>query len=60
MSDNTKLIFPNTKEWDDTNNRRAVLIHKKNREGLTPDEEIEFNNLQNAIRATLNSLFKKI
>ena len=35
-----------TREWGLMNRRRAALIRKKNRQGLTDDERAEFERLQ--------------
>ena len=40
--------FPDvgTEEWGLMNRRRSELIRKKNRQGLTADERVEFERLQ--------------
>jgi hypothetical protein len=44
-------------EWDALTDRRAELIHKKNREGLNEDEQTEFERLQKISRAVLTHAF---
>src|SRR5256885_675440 len=39
--------IPGTEEWGRMNQRRAALIHKKNREGLSAEEKAEYEWLQN-------------
>ena len=41
----------------DTNRRRAELIRKKNREGLSPDERAEYEKLQSLSQAALERAF---
>jgi hypothetical protein len=46
-----------TKEWGTMNRRRAELIRKKNREGLTPEENTEYQRLQQLSQAALERAF---
>jgi hypothetical protein len=46
-----------TEEWGAMNRRRAELIRKKNREGLTPEENTEYQRLQQLSRAELERAF---
>lgn len=50
-------ITVGTPEWDNLTDRRAELIHKKNREGLNKDEQIEFERLQQISRAAIVRAF---
>jgi hypothetical protein len=51
------LIAVGTSEWDTLTDRRAELIHKKNREGLNEDEWTEYERLQQISRTTLARAF---
>lgn len=44
-------------EWDDLTDRRAKLIHKKNREGLNDQEKAEFAELQRISRLATAAAF---
>lgn len=44
-------------EWDALTNRRAELIYKKNRQGLTPEENAEFFRLQKRSREAVALAF---
>ncbi|MGH7173031.1 MAG: GNAT family N-acetyltransferase [Gemmataceae bacterium] len=44
---------PGTKAWGELNRRRGELIRKKNREGLTAEEQVEYERLQREVQATL-------
>jgi hypothetical protein len=46
-----------TPEWDALTERRAALIHKKNRDGLDAAEQAEFARLQRLSRAALAKAF---
>jgi hypothetical protein len=46
-----------TPEWGRMNQRRAELIRKKNRQGLTPEEQIEYDRLQRLSEAALEERF---
>ena len=48
-----------TPEWEDLTNRRARLIHKKNREGLSGLERIEFDRLQRISGMAIGKAFKR-
>jgi hypothetical protein len=43
--------------WGQMNQRRAELIRKKNRQGLTPEEQGEYERLQSRSRAALQAAF---
>ena len=51
--------FPevNTPEWDVMNRRRFELIQKKHREGLSPEEQAEYERLQGRTAAALAKAF---
>ena len=51
--------FPDvgTEEWSLMNRRRSELIHKKNRQGLTPDEQAEFERLQRLCLSAIRERF---
>ena len=51
--------FPavNTEEWGRMNRRRGELIRKKSREGLTPEEQKEYERRQQLSRAALEEAF---
>lgn len=51
------MIEVGTPEWDELTARRAVLIHKKNRAGLTTEEWEEFNRLQAISRQAIQETF---
>lgn len=48
-----------TPEWDRLTRRRAELIHKKNRGGLTDAERAEYEQLHQTSRATLARTFPR-
>ncbi|HJZ53882.1 MAG TPA: hypothetical protein VKE74_02930 [Gemmataceae bacterium] len=50
-------IAVGTPEWDRLTQRRAELIHKKNRQGLTDAERAEFDRLQQLSRAAIARTF---
>jgi hypothetical protein len=52
-------ITVGTPEWDNLTDRRAELIHKKNREGLNADEQTEYERLQQISRAALTRAFPR-
>jgi hypothetical protein len=47
------VVVVGTPEWDELTARRAVLIYKKNREGLSDAESTEFERLQAISRAAI-------
>jgi hypothetical protein len=53
--------FPaiDTPEWGRMNQRRAELIRKKNRQGLAPDEQIEYERLQRLSHEALEAQFPR-
>jgi predicted phage gp36 major capsid-like protein len=50
MTAESALATLNSPEWAAQNHRRAELIHKKNRDGLTDAERVEFEELQTMAR----------
>jgi hypothetical protein len=52
-------ITVGTPEWDNLTNRRAELIHKKNREGLNEDERTEYERLQQISQAAIARAFPR-
>lgn len=44
---------PGTPEWSNLNLQRVALTRKKNREGLTPEENAEFEQFQSLFRKAL-------
>lgn len=48
-----------TPEWSRMNQRRAELIRKKNRQGLSPDEQVEYERLQRLSHKTLETRFPR-
>lgn len=48
-----------TPEWGQMNRRRAELIRKKNRRGLSPDEQIEYERLQRLSHEALEAQFPR-
>jgi hypothetical protein len=48
-----------TPEWGRMNQRRAELIRKKNRKGLSPDEQIEYERLQRLSHEVLETQFPR-
>ena len=48
---------PGTAAWGVMNRRRAELIHKKNREGLSPEEQDEYDRLQRGSQIALEEAF---
>lgn len=56
-----ELGFPavGTEAWGQMNRRRAELIHKKNREGLTEAEREEFEQLQRLSHAALERAYPR-
>ena len=44
-------------DWTDRNHRRAELIRKKNRSGLSPEELAEYEKLQSLSQAALERAF---
>jgi hypothetical protein len=60
-SGNSQEPFPaiGTSEWGLMNRRRAELIHKKHRQGLTPEEQTEYERLQALSRAALDQSFPR-
>jgi hypothetical protein len=52
-------IVIGTPEWDTLTDRRAELIHKKNREGLNDDERTEYERLQQVSRTALARAFPR-
>jgi len=55
-----RMIVVGSKEWHELTARRAALIHKKNRGGLSGDETIEFNYLQEISRRAVEENFGHI
>jgi hypothetical protein len=53
------VIAIGTPEWDTLTDRRAELIHKKNREGLNEDEQTEYERLQQISRTALARAFPR-
>jgi hypothetical protein len=47
-----------TPEWSRMNQRRAELIRKKNRQGLSPDEQVEYERLQRLSHEALEAHFR--
>lgn len=52
-----QAITLGTAKWAELTERRAELIHKKNRQGLTEAEREEFDRLQELSRATIAQAF---
>lgn len=52
-------ITVGTPQWDSLTQRRAELIHKKNRQGLTAAERAEFDHLQQLSRAAITRAFPR-
>jgi hypothetical protein len=48
-----------TPEWGQMNQRRAQLIRKKNRQGLSPDEQVEYERLQALSHEALETNFPR-
>ncbi len=48
---------PGTEKWGLMNRRRSELIHKKNRQGLTAEEQAEFERLQRLCFAAIEEKF---
>jgi len=48
-----------TPEWGRMNQRRAALIRKKNRQGLSPEEQAEYERLQRLSREALEAQFPR-
>ena len=48
---------PGTEAWAVMNRKRAELIRKKNRAGLAPDEQAEYERLQRLSQAALERAF---
>ncbi len=48
-----------TERWRALNARRAVLIHKKNRQGLDEPEQVEYEQLQQLIREVIERTFPR-
>lgn len=46
-----------TEEWGLMNRRRSELIHKKNRQGLTAEEQAEFERLQHLCLSAIREKF---
>jgi hypothetical protein len=46
-----------TEEWSLMNGRRSELIRKKNRQGLTAEEQLEFERLQRLYFAAIDERF---
>jgi hypothetical protein len=59
MADSVHPDFPGigTQEWSEMNRRRADLIRKKNRQGLTAEEKVEYERLQRLSQAALAQTF---
>jgi hypothetical protein len=55
----TNGIQVGTPEWDALTERRAELIHKKNREGLDEVEQVEFDRLQRMSLDVVNATFPR-
>jgi hypothetical protein len=53
-------IAVGTPEWDNLTNRRAELIHKKNREGLNENERTEYERLQQISQAAIARAFPRL
>ena len=53
----TPVVVVGTPEWDELNERRHKLIVKKNRQGLTAEERVEFDRLQEIAGAALAVAF---
>jgi GNAT superfamily N-acetyltransferase len=56
LSDDVQVAV-GTAEWNSLTDRRAELIYKKNREGLSDDERAEFERLQRLSRAAIARTF---
>ncbi len=52
-----QAIMVGTREWDELTERRAELIYKKNRQGLTETEAAEYERLQRLSRASVARAF---
>jgi hypothetical protein len=50
---------PGTPEWGRMNQRRAELIHKRNLQGLSPDEQVEYERLQQLSHEALETAFPR-
>jgi hypothetical protein len=48
-----------TPEWGQMNRRRAELIRKKNRQGLSPEELVEYERLQRLSHEALEAHFPR-
>ena len=48
---------PGTEAWAGMNRRRAELIRKKNRGGIAPDEQAEYERLQRLTQVALERTF---
>jgi hypothetical protein len=48
-----------TPEWGRMNQRRAELIRKMNRQGLSPDEQVEYERLQRLSHEALEACFPR-
>jgi hypothetical protein len=44
-----------SREWDQLCQRRAALIYKKNRQGLSDEERTEYERLEKIVDATMEA-----
>jgi excisionase family DNA binding protein len=54
-----EMVEVGTADWDELTERRAELIHKKNRQGLTEPELAEYEQLQRLSREAINRAFPR-
>ena len=52
-----EALQPGTPEWFLMNRRRGELIRQKNRQGLSPEEHVEFEKLQQLSLSVLSETF---